>query len=139
MEAKELRIWNLVTDQFYDSFNNVITIDSITDKGINVTAVDSDKPYGMHTAILEVEYEFDKLKPIPLTEEWLIKLGFKVRRNNYFRKGDLQINISHNYDVTNAWLLSFDESYSLEIIVGYVHQLQNLYFALTGEELTIKQ
>ena len=62
-----------------------------------------------------------------------------------------------NLDEDNAWLnlryrylnFSSDESVEfkkvyltvnkMDIICEYVHQLQNLYFALTGEELTIKE
>ena len=82
-----------------------------------------------------------KLQPIPLTEEWLLRFGFEKT----------------NTDGDNAWLnlryrfLNFasDESVGfkkvyltlnnrMDIICLYVHQLQNLYFALTGEELTLK-
>jgi hypothetical protein len=70
---------------------------------------------------------WDRIKPIPLTEEWLLKFGFDgwdlgkytlIRTNgNFFitgHKGPIAQNIF------------------------FVHQLQNLYFALTNEELTIK-
>ena len=59
--------------------------------------------------------------PIPITEDWLLKLGFEnsdpvLIQNNY---GDL------------IYLSDF-----LNTI--YIHQLQNFYFALTGEELNLK-
>ncbi len=68
-------------------------------------------------------------EPIHITEEWLFKLGF-----NKF-KGD-------NYDF---WLGDFETACDMkiwfwkgtQIKIQYVHQLQNLYFALTGSELTV--
>lgn len=79
------------------------------------------------------------LKPILLTEEWMIKVGFE----RYGHAKDVKISIS------KGWTLYFDfDLNKLSIDSGlngkfldeikYVHQLQNLYFALTGEELTIK-
>jgi hypothetical protein len=66
--------------------------------------------------------------PILLTEEWLLKFGIeKMHDGNYWNK-KLCIRKDRN------------EFYALyeqgRIYIQYVHQLQNLYFALTGEELT---
>ena len=69
-------------------------------------------------------------EPIPLTEEWLIKLGieFKDKKHLYWVKGAFNLELTEEGDV-------YFEVYSHYIDVKYVHQLQNLYFALTGEEL----
>ena len=83
--------------------------------------------------------------PIPLTEEWLLKFGFKkgkVLTNIYY-----ELNIDASY---GASIVAFIENEKkLEIYLSdcdgghigkkleYVHKLQNLYFALTGEELKI--
>ena len=77
------------------------------------------------------------LKPIPLTEEWLIKFGFEycdMRKEYRF----------DNYCCVTLWasgLIDFtiENIEHFEVSVKYVHELQNLYFALTGEELTIKE
>jgi hypothetical protein len=82
------------------------------------------------------------LKAIPLTKEWLLKLGFIqqgviINNNglteqcgiNYFIKNNIVYSLSDNQvelDNPNVFLCNLQ----------YVHQLQNLYFALTGEELT---
>lgn len=71
--------------------------------------------------------------PIPLTEEWLLRFGFEVlefdhKENQYGFKGRLIV-IRHG--------LFCD--YGTSVIIKHVHQLQNLYFSLTGEELTIKE
>ena len=83
--------------------------------------------------------EYVDVKPIELTEELLLKCGF----------------VKSESDPDNAWLnlkyrflnFSSDESVGFknvylmlgktEIIVEYLHQLQNLYFALTQTELQI--
>ncbi|WP_281225377.1 hypothetical protein [Flavobacterium aquiphilum] len=67
--------------------------------------------------IFDIEYfGIWQAEPIPLTENWIEKLKF-----------------DHNHWATK-WIL-----YDMPTPTGikYVHQLQNLYFALTGEELTI--
>ena len=95
-------------------------------------------------------------KPIPLTEEWLLKFGFKkypncrdTFRQEYYDSFQLVIdehtiisfsipigyndNIRCNYDK-----LYRSEEKKQSYRVKHIHQLQNLYFALTGEELTFK-
>ena len=74
-------------------------------------------------------------KPIPLTEEWLVKFGFKI-------EGKTWGNTNYSKDFSGIWLQDRGELYKCTISNGnkhieirYVHQLQNLYFALTGEEL----
>ena len=78
------------------------------------------------------------LKPIPLTEEWLVRFGFfinhweseRIEETVYQHQG---ITIFYS-DIVDAWV--FPDIENVEI--KYVHQLQNLYFALTGSELEIK-
>ena len=71
-------------------------------------------------------------KPIPLTEEWLLKFGFsKWKNKNNFSKGSFIV-----YTLSKKGF-HFGKK-SLRVELKYVHQLQNLYFALTGEELKIK-
>ena len=77
-------------------------------------------------------------EPITITEEWLLRFGFEKSFKNGFwsskKIGDKRLLISilgnveiENWDKTMIGFLSICE---------YVHQLQNLYFVLTGEELT---
>jgi len=68
-------------------------------------------------------------KPIPLTEEWLLKFGFQKDSLNIYRK---YLNIHRG--------VSYFECYlgGITVEVQFIHQLQNLYFALKGEELEIK-
>ena len=73
-------------------------------------------------------------EPIPLTEEWLIDLGFEKVDVNLFEKRCLTLFIENG---TWKWFLG-DRAYKLGTEIKYVHTLQNLYFALTGEELIVK-
>jgi len=90
----------------------------------------------------------EHLDPIPLTEEWLLKFGFETDSItfgvfiNALRLRLFQIERSNSYnDNKNKFTVTvYQSGRSIEICrVRYVHQLQNLYFALTGEELTIKE
>jgi hypothetical protein len=65
--------------------------------------------------------------PIPLTPEILEKAGFEKGLNGYFFRGGVEYNLKRHM------LEGFGYC---EIL--YVHQLQNLYYALTGEELNIE-
>ena len=75
--------------------------------------------------------EGEEVKPIPLTEEWLERFGFEYSDLNG-DSGLWKIPPFQIYGKYNQFL------YDYRLDVNYVHQLQNLYFALTGEELTIK-
>jgi hypothetical protein len=80
---------------------------------------------------------FVTYKPIPLTEEWLLKFGFKKRdmlSSILFDMKNPRFSIYLNppIDKSNKWnILGIEKNVNIQ----YVHQLQNLYFALTGEEL----
>ena len=125
MKATELRIGNLV-----------IYV-GICNSRFNKIGEFEIQPY--HFGYLfELEDALDLLEPIPLTEEWLLKFGFEklcstekgFKQNVYsMRNPSLQI-----YELSKGYGVSFWIGNELK----YVHQLQNLYFALTNEELTFK-
>jgi len=78
--------------------------------------------------------ESGSLSPIPLTEEWLLKLGFERLPNtmtyNYSSKcGSVSV-----FKMPNGNF--FADGFIKDVRLKSVHQLQNLYFALTGEELS---
>ena len=77
-------------------------------------------------------------EPIPLTEEWLIKLGFEklTDSNDGFK------NTTYTYTKGISFIVYFDGvRLSTNFWMGnekhYVHQLQNLFYVLSGEELTL--
>ena len=96
----------------------------------------------------EMESHDDVYTPIPLTEEWLIKFGFKIgywaNEGRWFYHPDYgDRDIKNKFilnDIENRGIFSFDWRGTERLAtIQYVHQLQNLYFALTGEELAIKK
>ncbi len=85
--------------------------------------------------------------PIPLTDEWMVGFGFKNQRENeYLISMDLDYHLSMSFYpggvyptlIKDAEYHNFPAQVIGLISIDYVHQLQNLYFSLTGEELTIK-
>ena len=70
--------------------------------------------------------------PIPLTEEWLLKMGFEIVWDIWFFKG-FQI-----WQEDNNFFFELRDRGVMDRHIEYLHQLQNLYFALTNEELIIK-
>ena len=75
-------------------------------------------------------------KPIPLKEDWLLKFGFEDAHYGEYKKD--RYTLDCEYTDKGIYYFIIDET-CLELDVKHVHQLQNLYHALTGEELTIKQ
>lgn len=111
-------------------------------------------------SIIEELFESENriwIQPIPLTEEILLKCGFEKVKNK--DKEDLREYIGHTaqkakYAIfdTDIFITKVDKRgllwrsvdcdfmvlfYHKSIPIKYLHQLQNLYFALTGQELTI--
>ena len=115
MKAEELRIGNLVKQGQVGALDNLQAW-TFTD-GV----------------VLPVDYK--ELTPIPLTEEWLVRFGFE--------KSAFNENVYSNKSIILdkrklGWLLCDNSIDNLKHI-EHVHQLQNLYFALTGEELTLNE
>jgi hypothetical protein len=80
----------------------------------------------------------DCANPIPLTAEILEAAGFELQFDGVFdlNKGDWAIRIQlPNVDV--ALRVAGLNWYDMETHFSYLHQLQNLYFILTGDELEI--
>ena len=80
-----------------------------------------------------------KHQPIPLTEEWLVRFGFEkaITAFTYFWHYK-KIRISQNDTfVGKDTFLCMLIGNNLGTNIQHVHQLQNLYFALAGEELTL--
>lgn len=87
------------------------------------------------------EFDCPEYKPILLTKNWLLKFGF-VKEGKEWQIGVHNESFSGlmilQYNIPNcSWDFSIGQ-YSDITFVKYVHEFQNLYFALTGEELTIK-
>ena len=77
-------------------------------------------------------------RPIELTEEWLVKFGFEWCHEacGYFDKHHA-VYFWESGEVEVHPFCTNDKD--CQIFIKHVHQLQNLYFALTGEELTLSE
>lgn len=89
------------------------------------------------------EADLDECSGIPLTEEWLLKFGFEKNDNKSFSDAFLFIMVGGsklhiNPDNGVVWIVRDGNIFNNPQLIRFVHQLQNLYFALTGEELEIK-
>lgn len=91
----------------------------------------------------DIVYELDKVKPIPLTEEWLLKFGFVYNGWNYdFERFTFHAqgkNSKGEFYNTEFYIKRGKTKCLISFKIEFVHQLQNLYFSLIGEELTLKQ
>lgn len=126
MKPSELRIGNLV----YGRSKKIAEVDIYS---LTIFAQWEDSKYS----------QTPPFRPISLTEGWLLKFGFDWDKRNYLLKdlGHAKMELGFfggAYD--KMTLLQKDNQMPFGLNhPEYVHQLQNLYFTLTGEELTIKE
>ena len=129
MNSKELRIGNLV----YDRSGKLLRIDWW--ENINKVCMDMNI-CGTQVHPLTEYPEF--CKPIPLTKEWLLKFGWG--RSDEHELCDNSNDIIFVYDWHfKRFEIQIDTEFNgfeYEVDIKYIHQLQNLYFALTGKELS---
>lgn len=132
MDVKELRIGNLIYVTCLNSNMLELSEKSIEESNYH------------HVTDLSRGNKDWKYEPIPLTEQWLIDFGFRHWRDEVYKKFTLKLyaNHQHRYSLTihhikktNVLSYYLHVNYDREIELIYVHTLQNLYFALTGEEL----
>ena len=72
----------------------------------------------------------DFYQALEISEDWLIKVGFKPNAKACKSQEYL-------YNTISIW--KYDNEFAFgKWELKYAHQLENLYFALTGEELTYK-
>ena len=113
MKANELRLCNLILAVEQDEpFNTVWK-----EKEVSSYSISDMENFPHHYA------------PIPLTEEWCSRTKFHV---------DITENIRIWTDGDKVFMEQYGEGVEEVKNMGYVHLRQNLYHALTGEELTIK-
>ena len=137
MDVRELRIGNYILGE----------IDENEFAEVEVVALDSVDLTEHHiwcTGLTKQADEYYSFKPISLTEEWLIRFGFDKHTTdsgfgldvwNWYSKEDIEIHTDRaDGTFVNPQYIASVRNVKLES----VHQLQNLYHALTGEELTIK-
>lgn len=130
LKAEELRIGNFVVEEVLGNVP-VVGIEEnsiwVGVKNMDITRMVTDQKY--HISLIEI-------KPILLTRDLLVDCGFSPRRKDGCFLKIPNTNLTFYY---NEGVISIEDNDWLEEKlqnINHLHQLQNLYFALTGEELT---
>jgi hypothetical protein len=123
-KTKELRIGNLFIEKYSKEIIEVIelTKDNVTFSGYFPNKW--------------------KAKPMPITKKCLLDFGFKKD----YKKGYIGKDVlNQDFVLTKPFVMGeWQKGYAFEFTAGcwskykefnYVHELQNFYFAMTGEEL----
>lgn len=133
IQAKELRIGNL-----FNYHNQTVTVLSILQGG------KSDFGYFKDSIGFERSYsDEDCPKPIPLTEEWFKRFGYTKKKGYKEKYFEFTDEYSEWLDLEDGTFKPkpyyFADAFEENFRIKYVHQLQNISFALTGKELTISE
>lgn len=139
IKPNDLRIGNILqVDQLIGKTNIIETVKAIRNDGLDYFEGYYLEFKSGNKASIEDHYKDRDIcvKAIPLTREWLLRMGFKEDVNIY--RTTNYSGLFLEYDM--VWHLN--KQYAdgtLNICYGlqYVHELQNLYFALTKEELNV--
>lgn len=120
MEAKKLRLGNIVRSKI----NGISKVEQIG------SSINSEYVGGRS---LEGNYWENSYLPVEINEQWLIDFGFrKDEETNYrwFMEDWLAYDLDDNcIRISDSWEFGKKK---------YVHELQNLFFAITGRELELK-
>lgn len=103
----------------------------------SIESVSADKPFFFQTKINK--FNIEDITGIPINEKWLVNFGFEsVSKTFIYQKVTTQLNnkIKIHRVQENFYCLGGYEGSCNKI--QYIHQLQNLYFYVTGEDLTLK-
>jgi hypothetical protein len=115
----ELRIGNIIRHNVKDDAGGFCepNEDVISEEDFNMFILDKN--------------QLEAAEPVPLTEGWLLRFGFDFLLDSkvWYRLKSFSIKCE-----PDGWYWYGTHTVKLT----YVYQLQNLYFALTGNELEIK-
>lgn len=128
IDIKELRIGNWVYENHLGKKDTVASIYSNGYVQLNVMRSSSNLDY---------------ISPISLTPEILEKCGFvklSYNRGNakttYIYGGAFEICFASNNHIT-TYICATNSEYDIKVNCKYLHQLQNIFYDLTGKELEI--
>ena len=130
MEANELRIGNMLHFPFTNENIEVLGINAHEENFKIINSISFKKESNLYCEKISV------LKAIPLTEEWLLKFGFKEDETYVSEENPYEDYIKDEVRISMPYF-SFNYGDGGIMEFKYVHQLQNLYLALTGTELTL--
>lgn len=130
----ELRKGNFVID-----YNKEI-------KRVRELSVQSEPAGSWSIVGFEGEYHYNytgDLTPIEITEEWLRKFGFSTKErwpagggDNFYREDrKIEVSISYRHGIQ----IRTEDKKGSTYMINYIHELQNIYKELTGEELPYEE
>lgn len=131
IQANELRVGNIV--YFQEGSFMVSGINQVfNDEPYEISLKDSD---GMFQDV-----GIEDISPVPLSDKLMLDFGFHHSGAGYFHKDSLNFCLSRGeltlyLETSNGVGTNFDE---IGEPIFYVHQFQNLFFALKGKELATK-
>lgn len=135
MKAEELRIGNIVGSYNKGDEERMLTV----------------LPENIKVQLKANKQGYTRYRPIPLTEELLLKCGFDKIEYSSDENG-YGVEYILSVDGIDGFILEYCDDFSISIKgreedygitpplnrFKYLHQLQNIYFALTNEELKIE-
>lgn len=125
MKASELRVDNIIG--WYEPNQEVLPVKVSGIVGQMIFA-------HVNGTFQQCHENYQSWKPIPLTEEWLKKFGFTRAPWGLVKNGLLFVdNIKFPCQE-----LRLQVGNGFVVTIEHVHQLQNLYWCLCGEELELK-
>jgi hypothetical protein len=132
MKETEFRIGNYCIDKLT---NSILMIVGIREEGNIDFMVENRSNFPLQSGW--------QAEPIPLTKEWFLRFKFTKTAvqtyNKDFKPWTYQIEKHPSFKDGYIFFIDIHGvSAPPSIKIKYVHQLQNLYFALTGEELCPK-
>lgn len=140
IKLEELRVDNWIMDNFTNQYGKIIGMDT-NNENININV------YGC-----EYEVPYRQISPVQLSEEILLKSGFREACNlleegdkkwtcgdgNFlirYRKGHYKLIREIHTSFPGGWA---DVEFGNDGCMDYLHQLQNIIMDLTGKELEVK-
>jgi hypothetical protein len=127
MKVNELRVGNLVSINGQN-----IVVESICQDGINVY----NGAYDGNSLGISCEHEFLEIEGVIPDESLIVRFGFDRLYDKYFGLYAGKFTIRYIYTYSGGtWYFELEEE---RLNLKFAHQLQNLYFALVGEELVLQ-
>lgn len=120
---KNYRIGNLVKHD-----NRIFKIDSIAKEFPTLDTYE----FGIGVV------DWNNIEPIKLTEEWILKLGFKIYNEIDLRYSKKDLFIEHRQRTFIGKKFFTHSIRGNTFRIDYVHQLQNLYHSIYYEDLYFK-
>lgn len=134
IKPNELRIGNLLDWHCDNLCAGEGYVAEINEQGFRFVGNNGCHPHGD---------EYDEIKPIPLTPEWLDHLDIKYSDGlgySYPFAENFNLYLTKRvFKSVECTIMQYSEGDERLAHIEYVHQFQNLYFALTGKELEIKK